>query len=191
MNYFKIPELDFNKWELFDCFNSNVHPWASYGSSDVNSLHTKYADPQHHAIQYIVQQFEDPSIIENIKFFKTKAGGDVNPHSDKRNVAINIPIQTNEDSYTTFYKSIGGYDNPDISVNGENMTVKARRYKKVEETDSFVLYGAVCLNTSVPHGVVNKSDQDRIILSISFKEQYDDYDKIKQLYDQGNLTRTK
>lgn len=191
INYFKIPELLFSSKDLYDCFIINQQSWASYGSSDINSLHTKYADQTAPAIQYIVNQFKDPNIIENIKFFKTKAGGEVNAHSDKRNVAINIPVQTNEDSSTIFYKNVGQYDNPDLSVNGKNITVKAKRYNKVERTESFVLYHAVCLNTSIPHGVTNQSDQDRIILSISFKEQYDNFYKIKQLYDEGNLTRTK
>ena len=191
LNYFKIPEIEFNHWELYEAFINNKRDWAKYGESDQNSLHTKYIDIKDPAIKKIVEQFVNPDMIENVKFFKTKAGGKVNAHSDKRNVAVNIPVQTNDNNYTVFYKSLGEHDAPSINVEGKNMTVKAKRYKSVEPVESFMLYGAVCLNTKTPHGVVNESESDRIILSISFKDAYDDYNTVKKLYEQGNLTRTK
>lgn len=178
--FFYIPEIKFNKDELNDYYLNNNNDWALYGPTDLTSLHTKYADIS--GISNIVNQFKRPEIIENVKFFKTIAGGKVAAHRDKRNVAINIPINTNNDQHTIFYESKGDFENPDIQVDGKKMSVDAKRYYDVVETLRFNLNQPACLDTSTPHGVENLSESDRVILSISFIDEYDDFTKIRNLY---------
>ena len=108
MNYFFIPELKYNKDELYHCYLKNENEWAFYGPTELTSLHTKYVDLKE--VDYIVNQFKNPDIIDNIKFFKTIAGGNVSAHSDKRNVAINIPIDTTDKQHTIFFESKGDYN---------------------------------------------------------------------------------
>jgi hypothetical protein len=44
-----------------------------------------------------------------------------------------------------------------------------------------------CLNTNLIHGVINESKDDRVILSISFKDDYDKLESfIKQHVGKGN-----
>tara|TARA_Y100001935_G_C17091810_1_gene401538 strand:- start:44 stop:616 length:573 start_codon:yes stop_codon:yes gene_type:complete len=179
-SYFYIPELKYNQEDLYNCFLNNKNDWARYGNQDHNSLHTKYVNLKE--VDYIVKQFKRPEIIDNVKFFKTMANGVVDPHSDNRNVAINIPIRTNDSQNTIFYESKGDYDNPDINLGDKKIITNAKRYNKVEETQRFVLNQPACLNTSLPHGVENLSESDRVILSISFEGIYDSFNKIKSLY---------
>ena len=53
-------------------------------------------------------------------------------HRDKRNVPINIPINTNNDQHTIFYES-KHFENPDIQVDAK-MSVDAKRYYDKVET---------------------------------------------------------
>ena len=64
-----------------------------------------------------------------------------------------------------------------------------KKFKKGKVVERVYLNKAICLNTNVPHGVINEGDKDRVILSISFKNQFDSFDIIKKLYDTRNLTR--
>ena len=189
-NYFDIPALHYSQKDLFQYYSNNTNAWAVYGDDSINSLYTQYADITNPIINTILNQFVDKHIIENVKFFKTKAKGTVKPHCDKRNVAINIPIQTNDKSYTVFYENIGDYENPNIIIDGQTSQVTAKRFTDVKELEKLIITGATCLNTNVPHGVINNSEEDRIILSISFVDKFDDFDTIKDLYNSGNLTRT-
>ena len=91
-NYFEIPEIAFNIKNLQEVYKHNVNEWASYGVYKNNSLHTQYVSMDNTVIKTILNQFKDYSIIENIKFFKTLAKGEIHSHTDKRKVAINIPV---------------------------------------------------------------------------------------------------
>ena len=185
MNYFYIPELKFDREELYHCFLRNENEWAFYGPTKLTSLHTKYVDLKE--VDYIVNQFKKPDIIDNIKFFKTIAGGNVSAHSDKRNVAINIPIDTTDKQHTIFFESKGDYNSPNIKVGDKQMSVQAKKYNDVVETQRFILNQPACLNTSLPHGVENLSESDRVILSISFKDEYDSFIRISNLYKSKQL----
>ena len=118
-NYFDIPALHYSQKDLFQYYCKNTNAWAVYGDDSINSLYTQYADITNPIISSILDQFVNKDIIGNVKFFKTKAKGTVKPHCDKRNVAINIPIQTSDKSYTVFYENIGDYENPNIIIDGK------------------------------------------------------------------------
>ena len=188
-NYFKIPEITFNTKELQEVYKNNINEWALYGVYKNNSLHTQYVSLDNTVIKTILNQFKDYSIIENIKFFKTLAKGEIHSHTDKRKVAINIPVIVNDTSYTVFYEQTDTFETPKINVGDKVQDVNAKKFKKGKVVERVYLNKAVCLNTNVPHGVVNEGDNDRVILSISFKNQFDSFDIIKKLYDTRNLTR--
>lgn len=187
--YFYLNQLKFDKKGLLSCYNTNKNTWAKYGSDDLSSLHAQYAPDNCPFISAIVSQFNEPDIIKNIKFFKTKANGQVSPHCDSRNVAINIPIQTDVDSYTVFYNAHDEYEMPSVEIAGETKNTKAKRFNEVNSCGTLFLDNPVCLNTDLPHGVINNSDLDRIILSISFIDHYDDFEVIKNLHDNNNLLK--
>lgn len=185
--FFYLNQLQFNQESLLACYHTNKNVWAKYGKEDLSSLHAKYADNSCTPILNIVSQFKNPDIIKNIKFFKTIAKGHVSPHCDSRNVAINIPIQTNKDSYTVFYEEKDDFETPELKINGENKHTKAKRFSDIPSCGSVYLDKPMCLNTNLPHGVINNSEEDRILLSISFIEEYDDFETIKELHNKNNL----
>ena len=63
----------------------------------------------------------------------------------------------------------------------------AKHYHNPKLIETFVSDKVFCLNTKAIHGVINGSDRDRVVLSISFKEKYDDYNLIKDMYYNGLL----
>ena len=76
---------------------------------------------------------------------------------------------------------------PAIRVDGEKKPSTAKKYKNPKLIETFVSDKVFCLNTRAIHGVINESNTDRIILSISFKEKYDNYNLIKYMYYNGQL----
>lgn len=190
-NYFKLKNFSFDIKELQNLYVSNTNEWVMYGSNKDNSLHTKYTSLEDKEIQHILQNFIDKSIVENVKFFKTIANGKVDTHTDKRNVAINLPVFVDDKSYTVFYKNAIETESPSVVLNNTIKKTKAKKFIKGELSNKIFLKNVLCLNTSVPHGVINDSTNDRIILSISFKKEFDNFEKMKELYDTGNLTRAK
>lgn len=189
-NYFELTNFKYNITELQKLFVSNKNDWVTYGTDKHKSLHTQYIPLNNEYIKEILNNFQNDTIVENIKFFKTLSHCEVSPHTDKRNVAINLPIFVDNKSYTVFYDSVNEIENPTITIKNTIQTTKAKKFIKGKVIDKFYLNNAVCLNTNIPHGVINNSDNDRIIISISFREQFDDFEKIKKLYDTRNLTRT-
>jgi len=188
-NYFEIPEINFNIRDLQEIYKNNINEWASYGVIKNDSLYTQYVSLEDTVIKKILNQFKDSSIIENIKFFKTLSKGEIHSHTDKRKVAINIPVIVDDKSYTVFYETTDTFEIPKINVGNKIQDVNAKKYKKGKIVEKVYLNKAICLNTNVPHGVINESQDDRVILSISFKKEFDSFDIIKKLYDTRNLTR--
>lgn len=188
-NYFEIPEIKFNTKQLQEVYNNNVGEWASYGVYKNNSLHTQYVSLDNAVIKEMLNNFKDPFIIENVKFFKTLAGGEIHPHTDKRKVAINIPVVVDNTSYTLFYEPTNTFETPKINVGNKVQDVNAKKFTKGKIIEKVYLNAAICLNTNIPHGVINDGSNDRVILSISFKKEFDSFDIIKKLYDTRSLTR--
>jgi len=188
--YFNIPQIKYDSDKLFKCFLENKAEWAKYGENYLTSLHTQYADRACAPIKDIISQFADQSMIENIKYFKIVANGHIDPHCDKRNVAINIPIKTNMNNYTVFYSFTDKYESPELQVNDTKTQTTAKRFKDARPVDKLVSKGAVCLNTSLPHGVQNNSNEDRIILSISFNRDFDNFEIIQKLFKNNRLVKS-
>jgi len=105
-----------------------------------------------------------------------------NPHSrspvhtdtigDGHVSAINFPIYNCRDTYTCFYKilnnaetRIADQDHGDPYVNYDP--------NDLEEIDRLYLHKAAVFNTQVPHGIINDTDEPRIILSVRFNTPID------------------
>ena len=64
------------------------------------------------------------------------------------------------------------------------------KYYKIDQSqtvETFHCQNVFCIDTSQIHGVVNESISDRVILSISFKDDYDNFNTINKMYSDGNL----
>ena len=182
INIFEIPEFKFNAEKLKQTYLNSSGVWATYGKNIQNSLHTKYVD-ENDVLEHISQLKNYKELIDNVKFFKTYGTA---PHTDKRNVAINIPIITDKNDKIVFYESKES-ENANVQVEDIKKETVAKVYKNPKTLETFISDKAFCLNTSAIHGVVNGSNNNRIILSISFKGKYDDYNLIKDMYKNGQL----
>ena len=157
-----------------------------YGKdSPKDSLHTKYVSKED-VLEHINQLKNYKELIDNVKFFKTYTKGIIPPHTDKRKVAINIPVITDKNDKITFFES-KEEEEIVVQVEGEEKQTSAKRYSNTKLIETFVSNKVFCLNTNTIHGVINESNTDRIILSISFKEKYDNYNLIKDMYYNGQL----
>ena len=186
LNAFEIPEFKFDSEKLKQTYLNNKNVWATYGKdSPKDSLHTKYVSKED-VLEHINQLKNYKELIDNVKFFKTYTKGIIPPHTDKRKVAINIPVITDKNDKITFFES-KEEEEIVVQVEGEEKQTSAKRYSNPKLIETFVSDKAFCLNTNAIHGVINGANRDRVILSISFKEKYDDYNLIKDMYYNGQL----
>jgi hypothetical protein len=189
MKAFEIKEFKYNSAELIEVYLNNNNEWAKYGKDEKLTLHTQYISLEHPVILKHIEQIKNYKyVVENVKFFKTLKNAGVGPHKDKRNVAINIPVLVDENSCIVFYEAKDEID-PVLSLK-EGKRLTTAKYFKIEQAQSiekFKSKNVFCIDTSQIHGVLNESNNDRVILSISFKEQYNDFNIIKKMYETGQL----
>ena len=189
MKAFEIKEFKYNKEELKQVYLNNNNEWAKYGKDEKLTLHTQYVSLEHPIILKHIQQIKNyKDIVENVKFFKTLVNAGVGPHTDKRNVAINIPIEVDDKSYVVFYEAKETLDSV-LSLKDKVRYTTAKYFKleNAKSIETFKCQNVFCIDTSLVHGVVNESDKDRVILSISFKDKYNDFDVIKKMYESDEL----
>jgi hypothetical protein len=189
MKAFEIKEFKYNSNELKEVYLNNTNEWAKYGKDEKLTLHTQYVSLDHPVILKHIQQIKNyKNVIENVKFFKTLTHAGVGPHRDKRNVAINIPVIVTRDSYVVFYEAKEELD-PVLSLKDGKRLTTAKYYKidQAQSVETFHCQNVFCIDTSQIHGVVNESTSDRVILSISFKDTYNDFNIVRQMYENGEL----
>jgi hypothetical protein len=188
--YFIINELKYNSERLLENYLNNKNEWAVYGTKKTASLYASYVDCDQ-SLKYIIDQFKNPDIIENIKFLKSMPNGYIPSHIDSRSVALNIPVLIGEDSYMIFYENQTSFAKNPASLTAGNKIVKtnAKTITGTKELNRVFIDRATCINTSIPHGSKNNCSQERVILSISFIKEYDSFDIIKKLYYSNNLLK--
>lgn len=193
MKAFELSEFEYNSEELKQVYLNNKNDWAKYGKDEKLTLHTQYVSLENPVILKHIQQIKNyKDIVENVKFFKTLVHAGVGPHRDKRSVAINIPVIVNENSYVVFYEAKEELD-PVLSLK-EGKRLTTAKYYKINQAipvETFMCQNVFCIDTSQIHGVLNESESDRVILSVSFKDQYNDFNVIKNMYENGELLCTK
>ena len=184
---FEIPEFKYNSEELKQVYLNNTSEWAKYGSKPELTLYTQYVSLENPVILKHIEQIKNyKEVIENVKFFKTLVNAGVGPHRDKRNVAINIPVIVDEHSYVAFYEKSEIIPSV-LTIKDEVKQSTAKYYRNSEPIEKFKAQGTFCLDTSTIHGVINESTTDRVILSLSFKDKYNDYNTVKKMYENGEL----
>ena len=187
-NIFEICELNKFKNDLKMLYENSNIDWVQYGSIELQSLHTGYVSTDEKIIKKLLSVFKDHiNVVENIKFFKILANGEVSPHKDKRKTAINIPIISDLKNTLNFYKEQSESKEVKILIKNKEKDTTAKKYIKKNIAESINTINSFCINTNTIHGVETNVDFDRIVLSISFKNEYDDFYKIKEMYQSGNL----
>tara|TARA_S200000501_G_scaffold376018_1_gene429656 strand:- start:963 stop:1529 length:567 start_codon:yes stop_codon:yes gene_type:complete len=187
MNYvFQIIELNKFTNNLRILYKNYLKKWVEYGGNPLTALHASNISTNEKVISDISKTFKE-DIIENFKFFKVLANGEAMPHTDNRNVAINIPIIVDIRNTLSFYEDTGKSEDSKLFIDGKKVKTKARSYPKTNIIETINTLNSFCLNTKAIHGITTNCNSDRIILSISMKDKYNDYDKLKQMYDGGNL----
>jgi hypothetical protein len=86
--------------------------------------------------------------------------------------AINFPIYNCKETYTGFYKILNNAK-PRESKQEHGDPYLDYDPKDLEEIDRLYLHKAAIFNTQVPHGIVNNTDDGRIILSVRFNTPID------------------
>ena len=92
-----------------------------------------------------------------------------------------------KDHIVSTYEDTGKSEDYKLFIDGKKVKTKARSYPKTNIIETINTLNSFCLNTRAIHGISTNCDSDRIILSISMKDKYNDYNKLKQMYESGNL----
>jgi hypothetical protein len=178
--YRPFPELKYNREDLLKKLQENTVPWKQYGTDPYNAIFTQLVDAAD-----IVSQFKPGLISNEVKFAKMLAGGGAGCHTDTRHVGILIPVQVEPGQVTIIHESQKASNSPEnLNIDGDE---KVKIFENPKEIDRFYLDQPYFLNTHVPHSVVVKSSVDRIILTLGFVTEYDDWDTIMKLYENGEL----
>lgn len=189
--YFEIPEIKISK-ALKNLHNTtNDHSWNNYGSRLFDRSFVPGANPT--PVHKVYMQFKNIDLLGRASLLLVKPGGVVEPHIDAfRQGAINIPLSENwKKSYTVFYKAQGWrrlYKKPNIYFEKGKPPVlnPGGAYPLAKEVTRLQYNKAVCINTAKIHGVVNESDEDRYVLSISIRVPHT-FEELRQAYQSGKL----
>lgn len=189
--YFDIPEIKITE-QLRNLpeLTSNM-PWNNYGAKLFDRSFTPGQNPT--PVHNVYKQFKSIDLLGRASLLLVKPGGRVEPHIDAyRKGAINIPLSTNwNQSYTVFYTASGIkklIKKPNIYFEAGKMPRlnPGGAYPLAKEVSRIQYNKAVCINTAKIHGVINESNEDRYVLSISIRPPYT-FEQLKEAYFSGNL----
>jgi hypothetical protein len=189
--YFDIPEIKITK-QLRNLpeLTSNM-PWNNYGAKlfDRSFIPGQNPIPVHN----VYKQFKSIDLLGRASLLLVKPGGKVEPHIDAfRQGAINIPLSANwNKSYTVFYTVSGIkklFKKPNIYFEAGKLPQfrPGGAYPLAKEVTRIQYNKAVCINTAKIHGVINESNEDRYVLSISIRPPYT-FEQLKEAYFSGKL----
>lgn len=180
--FIPFPELKYNKEKLLNLYNSiqDSPLWKQYGPNPYNAISTHIVK-----VDEIISQFTPGLISNEVKFVKMIAGGGAECHTDTRNVGILIPVIVEQGQLTHIHKTEEtNNDQPDhLNIDGDE---KVKIYK-TPILESFYLDQPYFLNTHAPHSITVKSTVDRVLLTVGFTEEYDNFELIKSMYKNGNI----
>lgn len=117
-------------------------------------------------VQEFMDTMQNPDWVKWLEFFRVPARSTLPAHIDNgRKVGINIPIIGDFESTSLDVYDVSHLDQ--IDRNG------AKGFGGQAKLISQVYYKVpILVNTSIPHGTTNNTDQDRVIISVTF------YDKV-------------
>lgn len=176
-----LPDLNYNREDLVNQYNNikNSDQWKQYGKDPYNAIfiHDAFADD-------IVSRFKPGIVNDNVKFAKMLSGGGAQCHTDTRQCGILIPVIVEEGQLTHIHEDRKARSQPDhLNLEGDE-SLKLYESPIVE---SFFLDQPHILNTHALHSVTVKSKVDRVILTLSVKKEYDNFNLLKQMHNDGQL----
>lgn len=130
-----------------------------------------------HSLYDTINAFECASIV----YLRSMPRAGMGPiHIDSnRGCALNIPIRL--DTKNSFCFVANEECTERLPFPNEPISVGSKRYEYEPEKYSYFNVRKPCLlNTKMPHGFANYSDHERVLLSVSFSQPYDEV--LKMLY---------
>lgn len=179
--YIPFPELKYDREKLKELYYSVIDSpsWKQYGVNPLNSIFTHLVN-----VQDITSQFRPGLISNEIKFVRMLANGGAECHTDTRSVGILVPVLVEPGQLTHIHFDAEEQTQPDhLNLDGNE---KVKTFQSPIK-ESFYLDQPMFLNTHVPHSITVKSKIDRVILTIGFNEQYDNYDLIVDMHKNNQL----
>lgn len=128
------------------------------------------------ALNEAIELIKPRSDIANIAIVTCRANSrgpvHVDELVDKHKSAINFPIYNCKDTYTCFYKILNNAQ-PNRITQSHGDPYFDYDVKDIEEVDRLYLHKAAVFDTQSPHGVINNTNEPRIILSVRFHTPID------------------
>jgi len=179
--FYALPDLIYDVNYLVKQYNriKNSNKWRQYGKDPLNSIFV------HDAIApEIISKFK-PGILSNqVKFAKMLSGGGAQCHTDTRQCGILIPVIVEKGQVTNIHKKITPESQPDhLNLEGD----ESLKLYESPIIDSFYLDTPFILNTHSPHSVTVNSNADRVILTLSVNDKYDNFELLKSMHKKGEL----
>ena len=164
--FYLVPELKFDVDAAREYYlNVKDQIWSEkYGKAA--NLKIWKIDSTLPFVQEFMNTMQQPDWVRHLEYFKVPAQTTLPAHIDNgRYVAMNIPIIGDFES-----TSLDVYDVSHISDTIDRSGAKG--FGGQAKLISQVYYKVpVLVNTSIPHGTTNNTDQDRVIISVSFNEK--------------------
>jgi len=163
--FYLVPALKFDVEAARQYYlNIKDQTWdEKYGKAA--NLHMWQIDSTVPFVQEFMDTMQNPDWVMHLEYFRTPANSTLPAHIDNgRKVGINIPIigdfeSTSLDVYDVSHLS--GTDIEGAKGFGGKAKLISQVYYKVP----------ILVNTSIPHGTTNNTDQDRVIISVTFHEK--------------------
>lgn len=179
MTHFALNNLNYDEDNLKNIYENMAWPgtWKQYGETAFNSVYV--AKVQAEQISDVLSNFRSDVVdTNNIIFQKMLAGGGAAAHTDERNVAILIPVIYDSKHYMNIHT--------DTIFEGYNDELGIKLYTgNILDTIS-VTYPYI-LNTKIPYSYSVDSPLNSICLSLGVNDEYNDFEKIKGMYENNEL----
>jgi len=190
MTYFLLPDLVYDRKELVE-YALSYNDWMYYGRGRFSIY---IGLPKRELIIPIATKFKNPKeLFKKIELNLVKANGIVFPHTDNdRNLTMNLPLLGDfKNSTLDLYKAptdsgIASSDLQGPGAQDDDLKKSGKLYPHAELVDQVPYEVPVCFDTQEIHRVTNATNEDRYILSLSFKQEFT-YEKIKDMYEYGEL----
>lgn len=153
--------------------------WLSLSDTEALSKYTDRLPVNVEDYKYLSDlKKQYPRLNENVKFMKSTRGSWPTHYDSHRQCAINIPIFNTTSTITRFYSGGRAVDSVNAEFGSTTNTWYSNEYLTyiIEAQPEFdhVLTVPTLINTSVPHGIFNNSDNHRIICSWAYDGTFEE-----------------
>ena len=179
MTHFALNNLNYDEDNLKNIYENMAWPgtWKQYGEIALSSVYVERVQAEQ--ISDVLSNFRSDIVdTNNINFQKILAGGVTQAHTDTRRVAILIPVIYDSRHYMNIHT--------DTTFEGSNDKLGIKIYTgNISDTIS-VTYPYV-LNTKTPYSYSIDSALNSICLSLGVNDEYNNFEKIKEMYENNEL----